>query len=52
MWVITRYVDTEITMFEFETEEEAREAFQNMKGCKILSEVIYYNDPRFLHDAA
>ncbi|XJZ27033.1 hypothetical protein ACF5W4_17180 [Bacillota bacterium Lsc_1132] len=52
MWIITRYIDTDITMFEFETEEEAREAFKNMKGCKILSEVIYYNDPCFLHDAA
>jgi hypothetical protein len=34
-------------MFEFNTEKEAREVLQNMKGCKILSEVVYYNDPSF-----
>lgn len=44
MWVITRYVDSDITMFEFETEKEAREALKNMKGYKILTEVIYFND--------
>ncbi|MCQ6282842.1 hypothetical protein [Bacillus sp. EB600] len=39
MWIITLYLDANIPMFEFETEEEAREAFKNMKGCKILSEI-------------
>ncbi len=34
-------------MFEFDTEKEAREAFGNIQGCKILSEVIYFNDRRF-----
>jgi HEPN domain-containing protein len=53
MWVITRYVDSTISMFEFETEKEAREAFKTMKDCcKILSEVIYYNDPCFQQDVA
>jgi hypothetical protein len=45
MWVMTIYSKgNEITMFEFDTEKEAREAFKKVQGCKILSEVIYYND--------
>lgn len=47
MWVITVHLKEETKMFEFKTEKEAREAFQNIKGCKILSEVIYFNDPGF-----
>ncbi|WP_177177291.1 hypothetical protein [Bacillus sp. MUM 116] len=47
MWIITHYLDSNISQFEFETEEEAREALKNLKGCKILSEVIYFNDPCF-----
>jgi hypothetical protein len=35
-------------MFEFNTEKEAREVLKNMKGgCKILSEVVYFNDPAY-----
>jgi hypothetical protein len=45
MWVITRYIDSNITMFEFETEKEAREALKNIDGHKILTEVIYFDDP-------
>ncbi|MCM2534120.1 hypothetical protein NDK43_19340 [Neobacillus pocheonensis] len=52
MWIITRFLDSNISMFEFETEEEAREALKNMKGCKILSEVVYFNDPFFQQEAA
>jgi ArsR family metal-binding transcriptional regulator len=48
MWIITLYLDSNITMFEFETEEEAREAFQNMQGCKILSEIVYFNDSQLV----
>jgi ArsR family metal-binding transcriptional regulator len=48
MWIITLYLDSNITMFEFETEEEAREAFQNMHGCKILSEIVYFNDSQLV----
>ncbi|MED1472578.1 hypothetical protein [Bacillus salipaludis] len=44
MWIITVYLKEEITMFEFNTEKEAREAFGNVQGYKVLSEVIYYND--------
>jgi hypothetical protein len=45
MWVMTIYSQgNEITMFEFNTEKEAREAFMKVPGCKILSEVIYFND--------
>lgn len=45
MWVITVYsMGNNISMFEFNTEKEAREAFKTVRGCKILSEVIYFND--------
>jgi hypothetical protein len=47
MWIITRYFDSNISLFEFETEEAAREALKNMKGCNILSEVEYFNDLYF-----
>ncbi|MGG1676685.1 hypothetical protein ACIFOT_13180 [Neobacillus sp. NRS-1170] len=47
MWIITLYSNGNTSMFEFTTEKEAREAFKNMKGCKILSEIIYFNDPCF-----
>ncbi|MBU8879708.1 hypothetical protein BGM26_11995 [Bacillus sp. FJAT-29790] len=47
MWVITHYTNSNITMFEFDTEEQAREAFDTMHGCKILSEVIYFTDHCF-----
>jgi hypothetical protein len=52
MWIITRYLDSDITMFEYETEGEAQEALKNMKGSKILTEVIYFNDPCFLLEVA
>ena len=47
MWVITLYSKKNIKMFEFNKEDEAREAFANIKGSKILSQVVYYNDPVF-----
>ncbi|MCD4837717.1 MULTISPECIES: hypothetical protein [Neobacillus] len=47
MWVITHFSNSSFTQYEFETEEQAREALKNMKGCNILSEVVYYNDPCF-----
>ncbi|MBV7505633.1 hypothetical protein KW850_10235 [Bacillus sp. sid0103] len=48
MWTIALYLDSNFTMFEFETEEKAREAFKNMKGCKILSKIAYINDSRLV----
>jgi hypothetical protein len=48
MWVITLYSEENTTMFEFDTEKEAREAFKNIRGCKILSEIVYFNDNRLL----
>ncbi|MGM0878565.1 MAG: hypothetical protein ACQEWV_28705 [Bacillota bacterium] len=45
MWVITVYSKENITMFEFDTEKEAKETFTKVEGCKILSEVVYFNDP-------
>ncbi|MCM2534932.1 hypothetical protein NDK43_24545 [Neobacillus pocheonensis] len=48
MWVITVYSKENITMFEFHTENKAREAFESIQGCKILSEIVYFND----HDVA
>jgi len=48
MWVITVYSQENSTvLFEFTTEQEAREVFEKMEGCKILTEVIYYNDDCF-----
>ena len=45
MWVLTVYAnENKISMYEFNTEKEAREALKVFKGCKILSEVVYYND--------
>jgi hypothetical protein len=52
MWIITRYLDSTITMFEFNTEQEAREKLKDMKGCTVLSEVIYFNDPCFQQKTA
>ena len=51
MWLITVYSEGKITMFELDTEQEAREAFKNIQGYKILSEIIYFNDNRFALDA-
>ncbi|HZH62712.1 MAG TPA: hypothetical protein VEY70_24780 [Metabacillus sp.] len=47
MWVITLYSKEKISMYEFNTEKEARELLKDIKGNKILSEVIYFNDPCF-----
>lgn len=47
MWVITLYSKEAIKMFEFDTENEAVEAYKNMTGHAVLSHVIYYNDPCF-----
>jgi hypothetical protein len=47
MWVITVYSKENITMFEFDNEKRAREFFENIQGCKILSEVVYFNDHCF-----
>ena len=43
MWVITVYSKDNRTMFEFDTEKEAREAFENIPDYKILTEIIYLN---------
>jgi ArsR family metal-binding transcriptional regulator len=44
MWIITVYSKGKcITMYEFNMEKEAREAFANIEGCKILSEIVYFN---------
>ncbi|HWO96526.1 MAG TPA: hypothetical protein VNM45_09360 [Bacillus sp. (in: firmicutes)] len=45
MWVITVYSKENTKMFEFDTEREAREALKEISGCKILSQVVYFNDP-------
>ncbi len=49
MWVITvinAYSEGDnVTMYEFETEKEARETFEKLQGCKILSEIIYCHHP-------
>lgn len=46
MWIITVYSKEKgITMYEFDTEKEAREALKDVQGYKILSEIIYLNEP-------
>jgi hypothetical protein len=45
VWIITAFINQNVKMYEFNTEEEAREAFIDIKGYKILSEILYYNDP-------
>ncbi|MFP3126188.1 hypothetical protein OH784_26500 [Ectobacillus funiculus] len=45
MWIITVYSKENTTLFEFDTEEEARDTFEKIKGNKVLSEIIYFNDP-------
>ncbi|MFP3125768.1 hypothetical protein OH784_24125 [Ectobacillus funiculus] len=47
MWIITVYSKENTTLFEFDTEEEARNAFKKITGNKILSEIVYFNDPCF-----
>ncbi len=51
MWVITLYSKENTSMFEFDTEKEAKEAFKKIQGYKILSEVIYFNDDCFASTA-
>ena len=41
MWVIIVYSKDNRTRFEFDTEKEAREAFENIPDYKILTEIIY-----------
>ena len=44
MWIMTVHSKNNITMFEFETEKEAKVAFERTQGCKFLTQVIYFND--------
>ena len=44
VWVLTYYVKGSIQMFEFENRDEAKAKYDKLEGCRILSEVIYYND--------
>lgn len=44
MWIITAYSKGDIKMFEFDTEKEAKGTLECIQGCKILTEVIYFND--------
>ena len=42
MWVITVFSDRNGSkIYEFDTEKEAREAFKNIQGYKILTEMVY-----------
>ncbi|MBT2700785.1 hypothetical protein J7E79_25990 [Bacillus sp. ISL-40] len=51
MWIITVFntnsKGNKITMFEFDTEKEAKENYVRIQGCKILSEIKYYQAPSF-----
>ncbi|WHY00144.1 hypothetical protein [Neobacillus sp. DY30] len=48
MWIITLYLKGNIKMFEFDKKEDATEAFKNIQGAKILTEIVYFNDPCFV----
>ncbi|MFJ8237939.1 hypothetical protein ACIQ34_19805 [Ureibacillus sp. NPDC094379] len=48
MWIITIFLKENIKMYEFNTREEANEALKNINGYKILSQIVYYNDPYFV----
>jgi hypothetical protein len=43
MWIITVFSDDRCSkIYEFDTEKEARETFKVIRGCKILTEMIYF----------
>jgi hypothetical protein len=44
MWIITVHFKKNTKMFEFDTEKEAKSTFERMQGCKVLTQVIYFND--------
>jgi len=44
MWITTVYLNENITMFEYDSEEEAKEAFEKILGCKIITQIVYFND--------
>ncbi|MGG4380896.1 hypothetical protein ABEX08_02490 [Priestia megaterium] len=45
MYVITCYVGKGgMKMYEFDSKEEALSQLKKLKGCSILSEVVYFND--------
>jgi len=44
MWVITVHSKSSLKIFEFDTQKEAKEAFERIQGHKILTQVIYFND--------
>lgn len=52
MWIITHYVGSSISMFEFETEQEAKDALKTMEGYNILSEVGCSDIPHITHEVA
>ncbi len=45
MWIITLFSKENTVQFEFETKQEAQKALKQMEGYKILSEVVYCNEP-------
>lgn len=45
MWIITLFKGQRIQMFEYDTKKEAMFNFSKISGCKVLTQVIYYNDP-------
>lgn len=44
VWVITVHSENDVKLFEFESETEARGAFEQIPGYKILTELVYFND--------
>jgi hypothetical protein len=43
VWIITVHSKKNINMFEFDTEKEAKEAYEKIQGYKILTEMVFYD---------
>jgi hypothetical protein len=43
VWIITVHSKKDINMFEFDTEKEAKEAYEKIQGYKILTEMVFYD---------
>ena len=48
MWNITVFNNgKDLRMYEFNTEKEAKNFLKSIQGNKILTQIVYFNDPCF-----
>ena len=48
MWNITVFNNgKDLRMYEFNTEKEAKNFLESIQGNKILTQIVYFNDPCF-----